>query len=91
MTALYLCTYLKRRSKRCFTLRRSIAAASRINAAPEATAAPEAAVPEVTPDAGPAFPCQGLNGKCPYVTRTEDDPFCRACDFNDNGVEDAAE
>lgn len=58
--------------------------------APEATAAP---APEETaaPEAGPAFPCQGKNGECPYVTREEDDPFCRACDRNDNGVEDSAE
>ena len=58
--------------------------------APEATATP---APEATaaPEAGPAFPCQGRNGECPYVTREEDDPFCRACDRNDNGVEDSQE
>ncbi|MBR3763766.1 MAG: CHAP domain-containing protein [Clostridia bacterium] len=74
--------------------------------APEVTAAPEAAVtaapaPEVTatPEpapaedipAAPTYPCQGKGGECPYVTRSEDDPFCRACDRNDNGIEDALE
>ena len=57
-------------------------------AAPEATAQPEAtaeptAAPEVT-----TFPCSGKDGDCPYITYSADDPFCRNCDFNDDGVED---
>lgn len=60
------------------------------------TPAPEADVPdapaEEEPSAeAPTYPCTGRDGKCPYITRDADDPFCRACDRNENGVEDAAE
>lgn len=67
---------------------------------PEATAAPEAtAVPTEAPAAEPTaesvqegtFPCQGEEGQCIYITRSADDPFCRKCDRNDNGVEDSKE
>ena len=37
------------------------------------------------------FPCQGEEGKCPYITRSQEDAFCRKCDRNDNGVEDSKE
>lgn len=49
------------------------------------------AEPTVAPPSGPSFPCQGEEGKCTYITRSEDDPFCRKCDRNDNGIEDAKE
>ena len=49
------------------------------------------AEPTAVPEAAPAFPCQGKDGACTFVTRQEDDPFCRFCDFNDNGVEDSKE
>jgi hypothetical protein len=49
------------------------------------------AEPTVAPPSGPSFPCQGEDGKCIYITRSEDDPFCRKCDRNDNGIEDAKE
>ena len=58
-------------------------------AAPEATEAP--VEPTAAPDARPTWPCQGKGGNCPYVTYSEDDHFCRACDRNDNGVEDTQE
>lgn len=58
--------------------------------AAEATAEPTAE-PTVAPPSGPAFPCQGEDGKCTYITRSEDDPFCRKCDRNDNGIEDSKE
>ena len=58
--------------------------------APEATATPEPAPAGEAP-AAPTWPCQGKDGQCPYITRSEDDPFCRACDRNDNGVEDTLE
>ena len=49
---------------------------------PEATQAPEESE---------GFPCHGKDGTCPYITRSEDDHYCRNCDRNDNGVEDALE
>jgi len=56
----------------------------------EPTAEP---TPESTPvpEEAPTWPCQGEEGKCPYITRAEGDPFCRKCDRNDNGIEDAKE
>ncbi len=68
--------------------------ASAANPAPETTPAPE-----ITPapdahtgaDGISTFPCQGKDGACPYITRDADDPFCRACDRNDNGIEDSKE
>ena len=56
--------------------------------AAEATATP---APTAAPAADPTFPCQGEDGQCIYVTRSADDPFCRKCDRNDNGVEDSKE
>ena len=35
--------------------------------------------------------CQGKDGSCTYATLGADDPFCRACDRNDNGIEDSKE
>ncbi len=60
--------------------------------APEATPAPEATA-DPTPDVPgrPAFPCQGKEGKCTFVTYSADDHFCRSCDWNDNGIEDGKE
>ena len=70
---------------------------------PEATAEPTVeptAEPTVEPTAEPTaeptpvpevFPCQGEEGKCPYITRSQEDAFCRKCDRNDNGVEDSKE
>lgn len=57
---------------------------------PEPTAEP---TPEPTPEpvADPTYPCQGKDGACIYITRDAEDAFCRACDRNDNGVEDAKE
>jgi hypothetical protein len=58
---------------------------------PDPTAEP---TPEPTAEPTPApevFPCQGKEGKCPYITRAQDDSFCRKCDRNDNGVEDSKE
>lgn len=55
------------------------------------TPAPEVPAEEPVPDDAPAFPCAGRDGRCPYITRSGDDPFCRACDRNDNGVEDSLE
>ena len=49
------------------------------------------AEPTAAPPSGPSFPCQGEDGKCTYITRSEDDPFCRKCARNDNGIEDAKE
>ena len=62
---------------------------------PIPTAEPTAE-PTVEPTAEPTpvpevFPCQGEEGKCPYITRSQEDPFCRKCDRNDNGVEDSKE
>lgn len=67
---------------------------------PTATATPTLA-PTATPTAAPTaepttepartYPCQGKDGHCPYITRSADDPFCRACDRNDNGIEDSKE
>ena len=54
---------------------------------PEPTAEP---TPEPTP-AADTFPCQGEEGQCPYITRSQEDAFCRKCDRNDNGVEDSKE
>ena len=49
--------------------------------------------PTATPTAAPAvtYPCQGKDGTCRYITYSAEDPFCRACDRNENGVEDSAE
>ena len=47
--------------------------------------------PTAAPAADPTWPCQGEDGQCVYVTRAEDDPFCRKCDRNDNGIEDSKE
>ena len=61
---------------------------------PEPTAEPTVEpTPEPTPVPAedPTWPCQGEDGKCPYITRAEDDPFCRKCDRNDNGIEDVKE
>ena len=61
---------------------------------PTATPAPTeepAAEPTPVPVEEPTWPCQGEDGKCSYITRAEDDPFCRKCDRNDNGVEDVKE
>lgn len=61
-------------------------------AAPTAEPTPEpTAAPTPVPAAEDTFPCQGKGGTCPYITRSEDDPFCRACDRNDNGIEDSKE
>ena len=57
-------------------------------AEPTAEPTPE---PTPVPETEPTWPCQGEEGQCPYVTRAEDDPFCRKCDRNDNGVEDTKE
>ena len=60
----------------------------------EPTAAPTAEPalePTPAPETAPAFPCQGEDGKCPYVTRAANEPFCRKCDRNDNGIEDVKE
>ncbi len=57
-------------------------------ATPEPTPEP---IPEVIEMPAPAYPCQGQEGNCPYVTRNENDPFCRNCDWNDNGIEDRNE
>lgn len=54
-------------------------------ATPEVVATPEPQEEAVT------YPCKGRDGQCPYVTYHEDDAFCRACDRNDNGVEDVRE
>ncbi len=56
----------------------------------EPTAEPTAA-PTPAPKKEVTYPCQGEDGACPYITRREDDPFCRKCDRNDNGIEDAKE
>ena len=70
---------------------------------PEATAEPTVEptaeptpIPTAEPTAEPTpvpqvFPCQGEEGKCPYITRSQEDAFCRKCDRNDNGVEDSKE
>ena len=55
---------------------------------PTAEPTPE---PTPVPVEEPTWPCQGEDGQCPYITRAEDDPFCRKCDRNDNGVEDVKE
>lgn len=47
--------------------------------------------PEPTAEPAKTYPCQGKDGNCPYITRSADDPFCRACDRNDNGIEDSKE
>lgn len=58
----------------------------------EPTATPTAEpTPEPTPVADPTWPCKGKDGQCPYITRAAEDAFCRACDRNDNGVEDSKE
>ncbi len=64
-----------------------------VTEAPAATEVPatEIPLPEATPAGDPTYPCKGQDGKCPYVTRSADDPFCRTCDRNDNGVEDTRE
>lgn len=77
-------------------------AAPEATATPAPTAAPTAEptaeptpAPTAEPTAEPApadtFPCQGEEGKCPYITRDQADPFCRRCDRNDNGIEDVKE
>lgn len=59
------------------------------------TPAPESDLPDAPAEepaaSAPAYPCTGRDGKCPYVTRAAADPFCRACDRNENGVEDSLE
>ena len=55
---------------------------------PTAEPTPE---PTEVPVEAPTYPCQGKDGTCTFITRNEDDPFCRFCDWNDNGVEDSKE
>ncbi len=55
---------------------------------PEPTAEPTV---EPTAEPAPTYPCHGKDGNCPYITRAEDDLFCRACDRNNNGIEDSKE
>ena len=53
---------------------------------PEPTAEPTAE-PTPAPERR-TYPCSGKGGSCPFVTYREDDPFCRSCDFTDDGTED---
>lgn len=58
---------------------------------PAAETVPETApTAEPTPEAA-SFACSGKDGNCRYSTLGADDPFCRFCDWNDNGVEDSKE
>ncbi len=79
-----------------------LTASPAVTSTPEPTAAPTAeptAAPTAEPTAEPTptpveevtYPCQGEDGKCIYITRSAEDPFCRKCDRNDNGIEDAKE
>ena len=55
---------------------------------PTAEPTPE---PTEVPVEAPIYPCRGKDGTCTFITRNGDDPFCRFCDWNDNGVEDSKE